>query len=544
MVASLDVQMTIEGPPNPMGGPWKVTITNSDIYIECTGPWYPGETFTVTATITNTGDVDVDSIGIRLWGDPAGQFHILSGDNAQDVGLLHPNEYTEVVWMIASTIGIVIVHGYTTGLDPDGNVVAVGLEPPEVPDDGLGYDPYELCQETGVVAHFSPVDCIFPTRIGLYELFTPYLTIYPDYVYRIKREGDIVNGDLVEIYVRQAYIHCEPRIEDQSLSPFVIAYWVRDELFPNTRVSWYPPQPVTIERFTQDLAFPHLTAEVVLDFWVGFHCWWRRKVEGVTTETGEFDVFFQNKYTVTVEVDVPSEEVYPDPEITQAYISKTTVAPDEQFTITLTVHNRSDTEGAFYLGYSCLPGVPWNEEIRETIGADETRTYELPFTAESLAGRVFETSQYISARFAVGFVEPTLPRPDTETFTWTTPGIAVIVTEPPPPKADLYGIVMDKDSIPIVGAIVKIGSRTIESAANGAYSFVDIDPGSYTITCTKEGYWDYTASISLVKGDNTKNITLTPTSEPQPPPEGEFPWLALGIGTGALAVGYMLTRRK
>ena len=548
MAASLDVQMTIEYPEVPT----------------------PGQKFTIKATITNTGDVDVDSIGIWLWTDPAEYAVRIFGDNPRYIGLLHPGEEDWVLWMMTMPVEAFILHGYCAGFDPEGNVVAVGLEPPQDPEEPeepeVPDEPGEpVVPEGTIYLDQGPFVLEYSGRFSLGGTTTvkgdrhfpwpPSLSLPPQWksveeetrsqarpipytiVVGVTPSLDLDNIPIISSEEVAGRWEIVWRKEWDTVESFLRFWGINTDLIPSEGIDLRIKNVYPV----MDFAHSPIVYDIKKDYLVRIcatplgPCWWQ-----------SYHTEYSHSYSyVTVLADCvvqPPEVRYPDPEIIQAYVSKNTVAPGEQFTITLTVHNRSDAEGAFYLGYSCVPGVPWSEETRELIGAGATKTYELLFTAESLAGRVFEESQYISARFAVGFVEPELPRPDTETFTWTTPGIAVIVTEPPPPKADLYGIVADKEWLPIAGAIVEIDGHTTESVANGAYSFMNIDPGSYTITCAKEGYWDYAVSISLVKGDNTKNITLTPTSEPQPPPEGEFPWLALGIGT--VVAGYMLTRRK
>lgn len=65
--------------------------------------------------------------------------------------------------------------------------------------------------------------------------------------------------------------------------------------------------------------------------------------------------------------------------------------------------------------------------------------------------------------------------------------------EPPPPPppgyANLYGNVTDAETgINIAGVIVTLNGYQVVTDNAGNYSFVEIEPGNYTLTFEKDGY--------------------------------------------------------
>ena len=65
----------------------------------------------------------------------------------------------------------------------------------------------------------------------------------------------------------------------------------------------------------------------------------------------------------------------------------------------------------------------------------------------------------------------------------------VPLTPIPPPVANLNGVVTDAQTgSPLSGVKVTINGLVTYTNANGAYSFEELTPGSYTITFEKDGY--------------------------------------------------------
>ncbi|MBA7615796.1 hypothetical protein ES703_23082 [subsurface metagenome] len=58
-----------------------------------------------------------------------------------------------------------------------------------------------------------------------------------------------------------------------------------------------------------------------------------------------------------------------------------------------------------------------------------------------------------------------------------------------PPVANLYGVVTDAETgYPISGVKVTIDGQVTYTNSSGAYAFMGLIPGGYTITFEKEGY--------------------------------------------------------
>ena len=61
--------------------------------------------------------------------------------------------------------------------------------------------------------------------------------------------------------------------------------------------------------------------------------------------------------------------------------------------------------------------------------------------------------------------------------------------EPPPGLANLYGKVTDAvTGSPISGVLVSLNGLTVYTDAGGNYILEDLDPGSYVLQFSKEGY--------------------------------------------------------
>lgn len=115
----------------------------------------------------------------------------------------------------------------------------------------------------------------------------------------------------------------------------------------------------------------------------------------------------------------------------------------------------------------------------------------------------------------------------------------------PPEVATLYGFVHDKDGNPLPAVSVTLDSYETATMLDGTFDFINIAADSYTITCTKAGYKEFSKDITLSEGDNEIDITME--VEVPPPPPTEVPWLWIGIGLGAVAViggGIALAKKR
>ena len=67
--------------------------------------------------------------------------------------------------------------------------------------------------------------------------------------------------------------------------------------------------------------------------------------------------------------------------------------------------------------------------------------------------------------------------------------VALTPIPPPPPVANLAGVVTDAETgDPIEGVKVTINGQTTYTDSDGAYAFVGLTPGGYTVTFEKDGY--------------------------------------------------------
>lgn len=60
--------------------------------------------------------------------------------------------------------------------------------------------------------------------------------------------------------------------------------------------------------------------------------------------------------------------------------------------------------------------------------------------------------------------------------------------EPQPGKAHLYGDVVDETQTPIAGVSIQLDGRSAHTNTDGHYQILNIEPGEYSITFTKQGY--------------------------------------------------------
>lgn len=73
----------------------------------------------------------------------------------------------------------------------------------------------------------------------------------------------------------------------------------------------------------------------------------------------------------------------------------------------------------------------------------------------------------------------------------------------------LSGKVTADNGFAIKGATVSINGKQTQSDSSGDYKFYNIEPGTYTITCSKPGYATLEEDMEIVEGTNILNITMT-----------------------------------
>jgi hypothetical protein len=92
-----------------------------------------------------------------------------------------------------------------------------------------------------------------------------------------------------------------------------------------------------------------------------------------------------------------------------------------------------------------------------------------------------------------------------------------VPSPPPSGKANVYGRVTDSSTgNPVPDALLTLDSMQASSDSTGSYSFLDIDPKTYALTCQKEGYQTISESIDVAEGNNEVNIAMTPTAVTPP----------------------------
>lgn len=220
------------------------------------------------------------------------------------------------------------------------------------------------------------------------------------------------------------------------------------------------------------------------------------------------------------------------------YVSKETVAPDEEFTVKVTFKNQNETPGKYYLGYYCEG--KWYELKRGTIEGYGVEEYSFPTTAEDLAHRQFTESQYLSFSMRVKNEEG-------ETDRWDPRPLAVIVEAPPPPGiANLSGMVTDIETeLPIEGVTVSTQGQEDKTDSAGDYSFSGLDTGTSKVRFSKSGYKTKEITKVLHEGDNTLDAKLEPSKVPEV--AGIPLWAIIGGGValaGSIGLGVHLARKK
>ncbi len=114
------------------------------------------------------------------------------------------------------------------------------------------------------------------------------------------------------------------------------------------------------------------------------------------------------------------------------------------------------------------------------------------------------------------------PTPAPTALPSATPTPAPTATPTPIPVAELAGRILDQDSArPLAGAVVSAGGRSVTTADDGRFAFLDLAPGGYTLLVTHPDYDPFLSSIlTLIPGAAPAlDIGLTPTGVTALPPD-------------------------
>lgn len=87
-----------------------------------------------------------------------------------------------------------------------------------------------------------------------------------------------------------------------------------------------------------------------------------------------------------------------------------------------------------------------------------------------------------------------------------------VATPPVVEKAPnaVTGVVTDMQGNPVEGAVVKVGSQSVTTDANGVYVLSGLDAGEHAVTVSGNGLVTRESTINVPSGDVTKNITYSP----------------------------------
>jgi len=102
------------------------------------------------------------------------------------------------------------------------------------------------------------------------------------------------------------------------------------------------------------------------------------------------------------------------------------------------------------------------------------------------------------------------------------------------PKASLTGTIREVSVlVPVSGAEVTLDGRSTTSDTFGRYSFYELEPGTYSISVSKEGFKTRTETLVLNSGLNIYDVALEREAVPQP----EFVVSDLSISPTEVYVG-------
>ena len=200
----------------------------------------------------------------------------------------------------------------------------------------------------------------------------------------------------------------------------------------------------------------------------------------------------------------PPPEPYPQFDRDRCSISKDTVAPTESFDIRITIDNRNETSGTYYIVCYCE-----GEKLQlatGTIAGGGTEQETIPVTANELAQAQITEDRYLTFVVAVENEEEETDRLQVYSITVTLDGLG----------ATLSGMVTDKLGQYLAGVAVSIPGQQTSTDTYGAYTLEGLDPGTYEVTFQKAGYWPVTKTKKVVEGSNTLNVEMTPDTEPEP----------------------------
>jgi uncharacterized membrane protein len=211
------------------------------------------------------------------------------------------------------------------------------------------------------------------------------------------------------------------------------------------------------------------------------------------------------------------------------------VAPNESFTIKVTLTNTNQGAGTYEIGCYCAGG--YTKLTTGTIQTtDKTKTHSFLVTANQLANQEITASEILGFTIAVfndSGQTDSLPL-----------AIPVIITGPE--TGTLSGKVTDKKTgLALSGVSASTVGKTATTDSSGNYTFPALSVGAYSVKFSKSGYYDVTQSATVTTSGTTLNVALTPTSEPPPDGGTAFPWIpVVAVMAGAIVVTLAIPKIK
>lgn len=122
----------------------------------------------------------------------------------------------------------------------------------------------------------------------------------------------------------------------------------------------------------------------------------------------------------------------------------------------------------------------------------------------------------------------------------SSPDDPIVVPDVAAGKGAIRGLVLDPALTPVAGAQVQVvgSERTTETGADGAFVFVDLEPGPYFVKAAKPGWTEVQQSVEVVADDNAPPILKVlieriPGAEPAVDTQKFEGFISCSIGTPA-----------
>ena len=184
------------------------------------------------------------------------------------------------------------------------------------------------------------------------------------------------------------------------------------------------------------------------------------------------------------------------------------MAGDKAGSATVQVQPRAGAVSGSVTNATTSAGIPGATVIAD--GKTATTNAQGGYTISGLAAGDYTLTAYANG-YVQGSVDVTLRAGE-----GATANIALQSTGEPPVQGagSIGGKVTDTSSgTPIAGCTVSAGGKTTTSDSDGDFTISNLSPTSYTVTASKSGYQDGSATVTVEAGKTvTANIALTPVA--------------------------------